>query len=134
MDPFSVLGVTASIIACIQLTGTLLRRVRPSHHSKKDLNRILTVICGFRGAYDSLKSYLEFNEEDEARLSTLQHLEAPLQDCKQVLEGLEERLKAVSFVEQYMVGSFWDRRLKEWLHRLEGAKRLFELALHADQL
>jgi hypothetical protein len=133
MDPFSVLGVTASIIACIQLTGALLKRVGPSRHSKKDLNRTLTVICGFRGAYEGLKSHLEYNEEDEVRLSALQHLEAPLRDCKQALEGLEERLKTVSFVGQHIVGSFWDRRLKGWLQMLEGAKELFELALHADQ-
>jgi hypothetical protein len=133
MDPFGVLGVTASVIACVQLTGALLKRVGPSDHGKKDLNRILKSICGFRGAYDGLKSHLEFNEEDQARLSTLQHLEEPLRDCKQTLEVLEKRLKTVRFVGQYIIGNFWDGRLKKCLHRLENAKELFELALHADQ-
>jgi hypothetical protein len=133
MDPFSVLGVTGSIIACVQLAGTLLKRVGPSDHSKKDLNSILKVLYGFRGAYEGIKSYYALNEEDEARLSALKELEGPLRDCKVALEVLEERLKSVNFVGQYIVGSFWDRRLRKLLQRLEDAKDLFELALHADQ-
>src|SRR6266536_5043226 len=129
MDPFGVLGVAASVISCVQLTGALLKRVGPSDHSKKDLHRILKVVCGFRGAYDGLKSLLEFNEEDHARLSALQHLEEPLRDCKGALQVLEERLRSVNFVGQYIIGTFWDGKLKTCLQRLEDAKELFELAL-----
>lgn len=60
MEPFGVLGVAASIISCVQLTGALLKRagVGPSDHSKKDLNGILKTICGFSGAHEGLKTIL----------------------------------------------------------------------------
>ena len=78
MEPFGILGIATSIITCVQLTGTLLQRVGPSDHSKKDLNGILKAICGFSGAYEGLRTSLQLNEGDEARLSALQHLEEPL--------------------------------------------------------
>ena len=133
MDPFSTLGVTASIIACIQLTGALLKRVGPSEHSKRDLNNIVKSICGIRGAYESLKSYLEINE-DEARLSALQHLREPLQECKDVLDILKDRLQKTFIVDNRIVGNLGDSKLKKGLQRLDNAKELFDLILHVDQL
>jgi hypothetical protein len=131
MDPFSVLGITASIIACVQLTGELLKRVKPSDHSSKDLNHILKIVCSFRGAYEGLKLRLEVNEEDEARLSAFQHLRGPLEDCNAALELLQTKLKDRHFV-RYILGGQWDRTLKKCLERLEDGKELFELALSAD--
>jgi hypothetical protein len=132
MDPFSVLGITASIIACVQLTGELLKRVKPSDHSSKDLNHILKIVCSFRGAYKGLKLRLEVNEEDEARLSAFQHLRGPLEDCNAALELLQTKLKDRHFVRRYILGGQWDRTLKKCLERLEDGKELFELALSAD--
>jgi hypothetical protein len=133
MDPLGVLGVTASIIACVQLTGELLKRVKPSDHSRQDLNRILKAICGFRGVYDALKLHLEFNEEDTARLTAFKHLTAPLENCKAALQLLEKRLRDVNFIGQYLVGGQWDRKLKKCLQKLEDGRELLELALSADQ-
>lgn len=135
MEPFGIPGVAASIITCVQLTGALLKRVGvgPSDHSKKDLNGILKAVCGFSGAYEGLKTTLLLNEEDETRLSALQHLEESLRDCKSILDLLEKRLKSPNFIGQYMVGSFWDAKLKRGLKRLQDAKTLFEIALDADQ-
>lgn len=133
MEPFGVLGVAASIIACIQLTGTLLKQVGPSDHSKKDLNAILKAICGFKGAYEGLMTSLQLNEEDETRLSALQHLEEPLRDCKGVLDLLEKRLESPNFLGQHILGSLWDGKLKRWLKILQDAKKLFEIALDGDQ-
>jgi DNA-binding transcriptional MerR regulator len=97
------------------------------------LNRVLRAIIGFKGAYEGLKLQLEYNEQDEARLSAIQHLEQPLKECKAVLDHLQDRLKNVNFVGQYLVGSLWDRTIKKGLKRLEGAKELLDLAMHADQ-
>ena len=133
MDPFTILGVTASIIACIQLTGNLLKRIGPSDHCKAELNRVLKIVSGFSGAYEGLKVHLEFNEKDEARLSMPHHLEEPLQRSKQALDTLEERLKTVGFIGQYIIGSTWDTKLRRCLQRLDDAKDLFELAMLADQ-
>lgn len=133
MEPFGVLGVAASIIACIQLTGTLLKRVGPSDHSKKDLNGILKTICGFKGAYEGLTTSLQLNEEDETRLSALQHLEEPLRDCKRVLDLLEKRLESTNFFGQHVLGSLWDGKLKRGLKILQDAKTLFEITFDGDQ-
>jgi hypothetical protein len=133
MDPVTILGVTASIIACIQLTKTLLNRVGPSSHSKDDLNRILDTINGFQGSYTELQSFLKINEEDEARLSALQHLEKPLQKCNEALEFLRKRLDGLNFIGQHVIGSVWDAKLKKCLERLSEAKDLFDLAMRRDQ-
>lgn len=133
MDPFSILGVAASIFTCVQLTGALLKQVGPSDHSKKDLNTILKAICGFSGAYEGLRTTLQLNEEDETRLLALQHLEEPLRDCKIVLDLLEKKLKSPSFFGRYMVGNLWDANLKRGLKILQEAKTLFEISLDADR-
>lgn len=133
MDPFGVLGVTASIITCMQLTDSMLQRAGPSDHNRADLKRILQVVNGFRGAFEGLKLCLQFNENDHARLSTLQHLEGPLKDSKAILEFLQKRLENLRFMDQFILGKLWDRKLKKLLERLEDAKALFELAMHSDQ-
>ncbi|MCJ1267848.1 hypothetical protein MMC22_007734 [Lobaria immixta] len=133
MEPFGILEVAASIITCLQLTGKLLKRVGPSGNSRKDLNEVSIAICGFQGAYEGLKSYLQLHDEDEPRLSALQHLEEPLRDYKQILGLLEKRLGNTNFVGQYIVGTLWDAKLKRGLKRLQDAKTLFEIALNADQ-
>lgn len=133
MEPFGILGVAASIITCVQLTGALLKRVGPSDHSKKDLNEILKAILGFKGAYENLEISLRLNEEDESRLLALQHLEAPLRHSKRVLDLLEKRLESPNFLGQYIVGVLWDAKLKRSLKELQDTKTLFEIALDADQ-
>ena len=133
MDPLTILGMTGSVIACIQLTGKLLQRVQPSDHSKKELQHIFRDLCGFQGACEGLKSYLEFNEEDEVRLSAFQRLQEPLRDCKAALALLEDRLKTMGFIGQYIVGGSWDKKLKRALQNLEETRILFQLVLLGDQ-
>jgi hypothetical protein len=133
MDPFSALGVTASVIACIQLSGALLARLGPSSHSREELNKVLKTLCGFKGAFEGLKTHAEFNADDQERLAAMTHLEAPLEACKEALELVKERLSSVSFVGKYVVGSVWDGSLRKALKRLDEAKDLLELSMHADQ-
>ena len=131
MDPVTAVGFAASIITCLQLTGALLKRIGPSDHNKKDLAHIQSVVYGMHGAYQGLKLHLEIDEEDRARLSEL-NLEESLQVCQEVLDILSERLSTVKILGQYIVGRLWDEKLKKCVKRLEDAKELFELALHAD--
>ena len=132
MDPFSALGVAASIIACLQLTGTLLKRVGPSDHNKKDLIRIAKTVEGFRDAYDDLKSRLEADPENEVRLTAFQRLEDPLRLSKETLDFLHQRLERLGFVGQHIVGLHWDTQFKKCLQRLDEAKKLLELARSED--
>ena len=132
MDPVTALGVTASLIACLQLTGTLLKRFGPSDHSTTDLNRIWKTIQGFQESCNDLKSHLGADPENEGRLSTYQHLDEPLRLCRKALEFLQKRLESRHFIGQYLVGNKWDSKLKKCQQRLDEAKDLLKLALCGD--
>lgn len=132
MDPISVLGVTASFIACLQLTGALLKRFGPSDHSKTDLNRILKTIQGFQDSCNNLKSQLDAHPENEARLCSYRYLDEPLRLCQEALIFLCKRLENPSFISQHKVGSKWDIKLKRCLQRLDEAKDVLQLALCMD--
>ncbi len=132
MDPVSALGVAASVIACIQLTQSLLRRLGPSDHHAMDLHRMLRSMTSFLGAYEALKRISEV-DDNKRDLSMTNYVDEPLRECKMVLEYIEDRLRNVNFIGQYVIGSTWDRRFKKCLARLDEAKELFELAVYADQ-
>ena len=132
MDPITVLGVTASLIACLQLTGTLVKRFEPSDHSKPNLYRILQTIQGFQDTCNDLKSRLNAHPENEARLSTYQHLDEPLRLCREALKFLHKRLDGLNFIDQHIVGNRWDSKLKKCLQRLDETKDLLKLALCRD--
>ena len=61
-----------------------------------------------------------------------QHLDEPLQRSKEALIILQERLRKVGFVRQYVISKRWDTKFKPYLKRLEDAKELLELAMLAD--
>jgi hypothetical protein len=42
----------------------------------------ITLIESFQESYEELKLYLKTNMKEEAKLSTVQHLEEPLKNCK----------------------------------------------------
>lgn len=128
MDPVTVLSVTASLIACLQLTGTLLKRFGPSDHSKEDLKRILKTIEGFQDSCNDLKLHLEADPENEARLSAHRRLDEPLRLSKETLTFLHKRLDRLDFIGQHVVGIRWDAKLKKSLQRLDEAKDLLKLA------
>lgn len=133
MDPFSALGVAASIIACIQLSGALLKRIGPSDHSKKELYTTLQVLTAFKGAYEGLGTLLEFSDGDDARIAAIKHLEGPLQESKTLLDFLQRRLDSVNFIGQHITGAPWDRKFKKALQRLKETKELLEFVMQAEQ-
>ncbi|KAK3989426.1 ankyrin repeat-containing domain protein [Cladorrhinum sp. PSN332] len=133
MDPITALGVTSGIIACIQLSGSVIKQLGPSSNSRDDLNKILKTLCGFKGAFDGVKTLIEANNDDQDRLSTLQHIEEPLKACQESLDLIQERLKQTSFLGKYVVGKVWDGRLRKALKSLDDAKDLLELCMCADQ-
>ena len=133
IDPISALGLAASIIAVIQLSKSVLKNVGPSAYNKADLNRLLGLVSGFKGAYESLEYRLEYSEDNESRAKLLRQLEEPAKECKLVLECLRERLENINFVRQYIVGNRLDKKFKACMDRLKDQKELFELLMQADQ-
>lgn len=131
------LSVAASIIAVVQLTTTCLKLGKkyfgPSVYGSASLQAISTTLYGFNGTIRNLQTHFEINEEDQARLDALSHLDAPLKRCKEALEMLEDRLKSVNLIGQYVAGKFFDRKLRKCLQTIDDARTLFALALDADQ-
>lgn len=129
MDLITVLGVIASLIACLQFTGTLMKRFESSDHSKPDLYRILQTIQGFQDTCNDLKSRLDAHFENEVRLSTYQHFDEPLRLCRKALKFLHKKLDGLNFISQHIVENRWNSKLKKCLQRLNEVKDLLKLAL-----
>lgn len=64
MDPVSVLGLTASIIACIQLAQALSMKVGLSENNRTDLERMLRTLWRFLAPYQGLKNIAAINESE----------------------------------------------------------------------
>lgn len=137
MDPVSALGLAASIIAVVQLTGSCLKSTQkflgPSQHSSNDLQTISATLYAFNGSIRNLQTHLEICEEDQARLQALEYLQKPLQDCEDALKVIESRVKNLTFVGQHVVGVRFDSKLKRCLRALDDSGSLLSLALQADQ-
>jgi len=86
-DPLSL---AAGVIAIIQLTGTCLKLSRkwigPSEYSSTDLATVTTNLYAFTGAMTAFRTHLEIHEDDEARLSSLEHLSPVLQRSTEALD------------------------------------------------
>jgi hypothetical protein len=135
MDPVSALGLAASVIAVIQLTGALIKpatsSLGPSENDEKELNKLLTTMTGFQVAYNNLEHYLKSNPGTTEALVTA--IQQPIQDCKTILSELKLRLATMTFVRKHIIGKKWDKGFKRLVQRLDDARQLFDVILQGDQ-
>jgi hypothetical protein len=87
----------------------------------------------FNGAIRNFQTFLEINEDDEARLRNTDYLKSTLERCEEALNIIKNFIEMSGFMGQHLVGPKFDPKLKASLKALEVAKELFILALHADQ-
>jgi hypothetical protein len=131
------LSLAASVIVVIQLTGSCLKLSRkflgPSEFSSFNLASMANALYGFNGAVKSFQTHLEIYEDDETRLSSLEHLKPVLKQCEEALHIIEDFVGKSGFIGKHVIGPRFDHKLKTSLKALDGAKELFMLALHADQ-
>jgi hypothetical protein len=133
------LSVAASVIAVVQLTELTLKVAHkhvglgPSRFENAELRSISRALYTFNGVLQTLQTHLRINEEDEARLQTLNHLTEPLDQCKEALGLVSSQLESSSFVGKHIIGERFDRKLKKALSVVEDARKLIELALLSDQ-
>jgi hypothetical protein len=132
MDPLSV---TASVIAIVQITGECMKlaKIGPSKYHLTRLKEINTNLYGFYGTIKNLQMHLEIYEEDQARLSALDHLQEPLARCFEALKLLKNRVEHDGVFSQYVMGLRFDKKLEDGLRVIADAKSLLELALQCDQ-
>jgi hypothetical protein len=135
MDPVSALGLAASIIAVLQLTGSLVQPITtslgPSENDEKELKRLTTSLTGLQTAYRSLEKFLRDNPEDTQTLVT--SIMEPLLVCKGVLVELDLRLSKMTFIRRNIIGKKWDKRFNRLVKQLEEAQELFNVIVQADQ-
>ncbi|KAK0639751.1 ankyrin repeat-containing domain protein [Cercophora newfieldiana] len=132
------IGLAASIITVVQLTGQCLKLIRkrigPSNFSSSDLSRISAGLYEFNGAVKNFQTHLEIYEDDEARLQSLQDIGSALHRCEAALRVIKEYAEHSGFLDKHLAGPKFDRKLKTSLKALDGAKELLTLALQRDHL
>jgi hypothetical protein len=135
MDPVTALGLAASIIAVLQLTGALIKpatsSLGPLENDKKELEKLKTNMTGFQTAYSNLEQYLKSNPGAAETLAAT--IQQPMKECKAVLAELESRLRSMTFVRKYIVGKKWDKHFHRLVKRLDDARQLFDVILQGDQ-
>ncbi|KAF9780340.1 hypothetical protein IL306_000625 [Fusarium sp. DS 682] len=130
------LSLAASVVAVIQLTGSCLKLSRrwlgPSEFSSTDLATVTMTLYAFTGAIKTFQTHLEIHEDDQVRLSSLEHLSRVLERSAEALDVVRSFLDKGGFIGKHLIGPKFDRKLKASLKALEAAKELFGYALHAD--
>lgn len=135
MDPVTAIGLAASIIAVLQLTGALIKpaasSLGPSENDTRELERLLTTMTAFQTAYTNLEKYLKGTPGAAETLATT--IQQPIQECKAVLAELKLRLTSMTFVRKHIIGKKWDKSFNRLVKRLDDARQLFDVILQGDQ-
>ncbi|KAF7959741.1 hypothetical protein EAE96_001350 [Botrytis aclada] len=133
MDPVSVLGLAASIIACIQLAQALSKKVGLSEHNRTDLERMLKTLRRFLASYQGLKNIAAI-DESEGRFYLVEQAEQPWKECQEILNEVQQRLEEKNLFNRWVRGSSWDRKINKCLSRFDDIREQFDIAIQSDQL
>ncbi|KAL0635425.1 hypothetical protein Q9L58_005633 [Maublancomyces gigas] len=137
-----VVGVTASIIGIIQLTGTVTKLCHEylgrATGATKEMSLILNELYALKGVFEWLESQLKPNQgaNTTPRTAMIQLLNlpnGPLERCRDTLRELGEMLQPPK-LGRHIVWSFREKDVARLIGRLERDKLLFMLALHGDQI
>jgi len=131
-----VLGIAASVIAVVQLTGACLKLSKkwlgPSEFSVSELDMMMADLYAFNGVLRTFQTHLEIHSDDEARILGLNHLTPVLQRCEEALKTIREFMEKTGVMGRHLLAPRFDKKLKLSLQILERAKGLLELAVSAD--
>lgn len=136
-DPLSV---TASIIAVLQLTQTVVEYINSVKDASKDRDRILLEISSVYGLLFSLKDLVERRSPEDGWATTVKSLGAangPLAQFKSALERLAAKLAPVTGIEKVGKALRWPSQkgdILDILNTIERQKSLFSLALLNDHM
>jgi hypothetical protein len=137
------LGITASIIAVLQLTSVVAQYLKDVKGGSGDRLRLREEIRSTVALLEILKDRVEDEDEDtdmDAWRTSVQQLaisDGPLDQFKRSLERLIKKLVPGGKLEQFKKGLTWpfDKNdVEEILRGIERQKSLFSLALENDHL
>ena len=137
MDPLSI---SASVIAVLQLTGTVLQYLNCAGNASDERRKVYSELCGTRNMLYILHSQATKPQLDDSCSSTMQSLciaEGPLDQYKAALERLAEILKpsrGISKVTTAISWSFKAKEAKDLLDSIERLKTLLSLARQNDHM
>ena len=137
MDPLSI---SASIIAVLQLTGTIIQCLNTVEGASKDRQRIFSELCNVSSMLYVLKDEASQEQQSDAWSSTLLSLngpDGPIEQFKTALERLAKKLtpvKGLKKVGQAITWPFQKEEIKEILDVIERQKSIFNLARQNDHM
>lgn len=134
------LGVSASIIALLQLSGTVIGYLKDVKDASKDCTNILLEISSTSSLLHALNDLFTRNETLGSQIAAARSLavpNGPLDQFKSVLERLSEKISPVvgfKKATRALTWSFKKDEVKELLSTIERLKSLFSLALQNDNV
>lgn len=136
-DPLSI---TASIIAIIQLTGTVTKYLSNVKDSPEDRGRLLLEISNLSGLLSTLGKISEESTSDDSWRATIIQLstpDGPLEQCRRFLQQLSTKLAPAAGLRKFGKSLLWPfqkAEILEILNRIERLKTIFGLALQTDHM
>lgn len=134
------LGIVASIIAVVQLTGKLTSisygYIGGVKRAGKDLGELLRELGALSGVFIALQHYIDANPQS-APLQRLNDPNGPLRECTKELEELILKLEPRDGWKGVADNLRWPLKEKDtsqYISRLERHKSLFILALQMDHV
>lgn len=142
----AALAVSSSIIAVLQLTGTILWQgysyIAQLTAAPKELQALLNELSSLSGILSALKCQLDhgINTPYDPRLLALTQLDAsggPLAACTTLLQRVQKRIRSLersSSMGGYLVAPRYVKEMRYDIEGLERLKSVLQLALFADQM
>lgn len=137
MEP---LGISASIVALLQLTGTVVRYLKEVKEAPKERSTILLEVSSASGLLYQLRDQAESAQGDDSCLRIFRSLNTsggPVEQFKTILENLASRLQPPTGwhrAGKALVWPFRKEEVKDLLAAIERQKIHFGLALQMDDM
>lgn len=143
-DPLAGLAVASSILAILQLTGTIISQgysyIALLKDSPRELQDLFNELSSLSGILSALKGQLDHakNTPNDPRLLALIHLDTPggpLNTCQNILYRVQKRIHCLNnSLGGYLVVPRYVKETKYDIECLERLKSILQLALFADQM
>ncbi len=99
MDPIGAIGLIGSCANIVQMITKIYSFARKSNHSSKSTSRELVALLGRLNLYEGLIKGIKFQAELEQvirhRLSTLNHVNGPLEGCKSATAPIKHNFETL---------------------------------------
>jgi len=137
MDPLSI---TASVIAVLQLTSTVIGYLNDVKDAPKECQQCAIEGSNILSLLISLRYRLEQGQAGDAWFTAVRDLNVengPLEQCKQALEQLRAKVEnqdGFQKIKRRLLWKFNKTEVAEILARMERLKSLVAIALESDHL